>query len=220
MCSNQTRSTGFTSLMYLVNNTHDHPEYHEQIKYILDNYPEELNKQNADGWTALMLACRNSNTTSTLDTVKLLLDYNPDLYLLRIDGYNVIYVTLCNYDAEKTIDLLLDHGFSINHPMQYNRTVLHNINSYSCSSKILKKLIDRIDGNITDVYGRTSLIYAIIYGITDIIEYFLTKDNLDLTIADKYNKTAYDYAIDNKLYKISEMIQNYDDSLGVKCALD
>ena len=42
MCSDQTGSTGFTSLMYLVNQTHNHPEYLDQIKYILDNYPEEL----------------------------------------------------------------------------------------------------------------------------------------------------------------------------------
>ena len=75
-CSSITRSIGFTNLMYLVYNTREHPEYLIQIKYILDHYPEELDKQNDIGWTALMIAVRNSCKSSTLDTVKLLLDYH------------------------------------------------------------------------------------------------------------------------------------------------
>ena len=70
-------STGFTSLMYLVIHTSDHPEYLDQIKYILDNHPEELDKENDSYWSAFELAVINYKRNSTLDTVELLLKYNP-----------------------------------------------------------------------------------------------------------------------------------------------
>ena len=223
LCSSSLRSTGFTSLMYLARNTRKHPEYLKQIKYILDNDIQELNKQNTSGWTALMLSCRNTRTSSTLDTVRLLLSYNPDLYLTRkIDNKNVLAVALdyCNTEStEQTVDLLLEHDkFLVNHQMGYEkRTVLHYNDTYtSCSGYIIKKLIDLVDNNIQDIYGQTPLMYAIIHADDQsITEYFLTKDDLDLDIQDMHDKTAYDYALEHELYYISELIKNYDNSTTI-----
>ena len=65
-CSPFTNSSGFTPLMHKVMNSRKVPL---NIYYI-----EDIDKQNTKGWTALMLACRNSNTDSTIETVKLLLE--------------------------------------------------------------------------------------------------------------------------------------------------
>ena len=79
-CSPVTKSKGFTLLMKLVlmtNNT----EAVKLIKKIITNNPEEINKQNEKGWSALMLASRFSNRDSNIETVKLLLEAksNPNL---------------------------------------------------------------------------------------------------------------------------------------------
>jgi ankyrin repeat protein len=68
-CSKITSSRHFTKLMYLVINN---KKYGNDIlrKYILEN-KEEINKKNNIGWTALMIAARNSNVDNNVETVKL-----------------------------------------------------------------------------------------------------------------------------------------------------
>ena len=81
-----------TRLMYLVGYTREHPEYLEEIRYILDNYPEELNKQLTAGWTAIMISIIKLEYYSTRETIELLLKYNPDLTKhTRYHEYNNIF---------------------------------------------------------------------------------------------------------------------------------
>ena len=66
-------------LTYLVMNTRNHPEYLDQIRYILDNYPDEINRISNNGWGPINTTLTRCHTTSTLDTLRLLLEYNPDM---------------------------------------------------------------------------------------------------------------------------------------------
>ena len=191
-CSQFTKSTGFTSLMYLFYHTRDHPEYLEQIKYISDNNPEELDKQNDSGWTALMISCRNSNSTSTLDTVKLLLEYHPDVNLCDKYKCSILLYALVFSDNDshpETCKLLLKHGANVN-------------------------IIDKDGDSILMSLIKQSM------RIYDLIEYVLENSDVDLDYK-KNDKTVYDYAVKYNKRDIAELIKKYqDNSLDIKCALD
>ena len=181
-------------LEYLVQETKEYPEYLEEIKYILDNKPGKLNKLDKDSNTILMRASWSSGISSSLDTVKLLLEYNPDLEIKSESGYTALCYTIEDmYDGStiETVELLLKHGADINNTDINGRTVLMNIiiNDFLFDKKIIKYLLEN------------------------------TKINLD--IKDNTGLTAYDHAIKKNLLDIAKLIQEYqDDGLLVKCALD
>ena len=95
---------GFTKLMKLVLLTKKHPELVDQIAQYLIVCPEEVNKQNEYGYTALMLASRHSNRYSTEETVKVLLDQeNINVNMQNKYGNTaLIYVVLCNIQSNST----------------------------------------------------------------------------------------------------------------------
>lgn len=67
------QSTGLTHLMKLVLCAKYNDETTDIIGKIINDNPDEINKQCDSGWTALMIACRNSNTCSNIEIVKVLL---------------------------------------------------------------------------------------------------------------------------------------------------
>ena len=79
-CSPVTTSKGFTNLMYLIINQKI------ILKEDLEKLKSEINEKNEKGWTALMIACRNSNTKSSIKTVKLLLDYGAKVDVQNNNG--------------------------------------------------------------------------------------------------------------------------------------
>ena len=77
-CSTDTKSTGFTHLMKLVLQG-KHVAKEESLLYdLITSNVNDINEQNDAGWTALMIACRNSNTYSSIEIVSLFLDH-PDI---------------------------------------------------------------------------------------------------------------------------------------------
>ena len=190
-CSPFIKSTGFTSLMYLVKNVQEHPEYLEQIKYILDNHPEELNKQNEKKWTALMLASSNDYSDITIDTLLLLLEYKPDLNILDNFGYTALYHSFSSsYEHNFSMfKILIDHGADVN-IKYHDRNILMYI---VMQNKNIK----------------------------DICQYILENSNIDLESTDVLNRKVYDLAIIFNKLDIAELIKKYqDNSLDIKCALD
>jgi ankyrin repeat protein len=69
-CSANTESMGFTYLMKLVLCVKHYPYLIAKIKENLS----DVNAQNNKGWSALHLACRNSNIASSLEVVQILID--------------------------------------------------------------------------------------------------------------------------------------------------
>jgi ankyrin repeat protein len=186
-CSQLTRSTGFTSLMYLVINTKKHPEYFVQIEYILENYPDEINNQNTKGWTALMLICRNIGYTSTLDTLELLLKYKPDFYLETINCETAFHLSIfLGYFAE-IVTMLIKYGLNINHINSRNYHMLMDLviyREYQCI-KILLEITD-VDLYIQYIDGHS--IYDFIKECDDpiinkMIEEYIDNSCLDLKCA-------------------------------------
>ena len=74
-CSPFTKCKYFNKLMYLIINKTD---FHVISNYLINNL-NEINQVNEYGWTALMIASRNSNTINNLKTVKLLLENGADI---------------------------------------------------------------------------------------------------------------------------------------------
>ncbi|QTF48925.1 putative ankyrin repeat protein [Acanthamoeba polyphaga mimivirus] len=109
-CCPGVKCTGFTELMYMVNNTNLIPT-HQLLSLIpfhllsvcrTSNYSSYINAKNKLGWTALMIACRNSNITSNNEIVKLLLMLGADF-------------TITNNNSETSLTLALKYaGFGSN----------------------------------------------------------------------------------------------------------
>ena len=108
MCDIYYRSRGFTYLMKLVLSVAIYPEALNIIK----NNLSEINAVNDRGRTALHLACCNSNTVSTIECVKLLIDANADVNIKDDDGYTALYYASIKNHNE-TIDILVRAGANI-----------------------------------------------------------------------------------------------------------
>lgn len=133
--TNSSKAKGFTHLMSLVfveNNT----EAIEIIKHILKTSPDELNKQNSKGFTALMLACLYTNA----DAIKLLLDAGCDTNLSDNCGNTALMYMLHNPNPDKTI---------LTHLIINSQSSITYYNSYGQSAYILYK---RTRLNILDGY--------------------------------------------------------------------
>ena len=84
-CSENVSSCGFTYLMKLVFLTINKPHLIDKIK----DYKDEINKTNSKGWTALMIACRNSQLVPT-KTITELIDLGADLNKQTSIGNNAL----------------------------------------------------------------------------------------------------------------------------------
>lgn len=111
-CSPMTLSKNFTKLMYLIINLVD---IEIIINYILQ-HPNEINKKNEKGWTALMIACRNSNIYGN-DIVDILLGNNADPNLCNNKSWTALTLACVHsgYDSNcDTVKLLLENNADIN----------------------------------------------------------------------------------------------------------
>src|SRR3990172_13069959 len=77
-CSPLTQCDGFTPLMYLIINADKLPDKNILIDYII-NHTTEINKQNAEGWTALHLVARNSHTLNIDYLIPILIKDGADV---------------------------------------------------------------------------------------------------------------------------------------------
>lgn len=111
-CSKITSCNGFTLLMHLVKLTHKYPSLCTNIKEYCEKYPEEVNKVNKNGWTALMIATRNIGYKSNISVVKILLENGADPYMKTHGGNTALCMSLININKDtcQVINLLLQFG--------------------------------------------------------------------------------------------------------------
>lgn len=108
-CSLLSTCGGFTKLMFLVMHTREYPELHSYI----GSYVDMIDIQNDFGWTALMLASRNSSSESTEETVKILLKFGANVNIQdRNMNTALIYASFRSNDGSTygTVKLLIDYG--------------------------------------------------------------------------------------------------------------
>lgn len=126
MCSPLSDSKGMTYLMKLCLMTIKYPHLNDKIDEYLSDNKEELNKQNACKWTALMLACANLDTWSSKETIKILLKNNANVNLQNDNDLTALMFASINPDnisVRETIKLLLKNNANIGLRDKYGLTV-------------------------------------------------------------------------------------------------
>ena len=165
----------------------------DQVKHILDNNPEIINKL-YDGRRSLLYTATLYNRT---EIVKILLEHGADIEL-KIIAYNCCIMhyledfslDICKLlvDSCKNINILDTGSFT-----PFMRLVEHCNEFESPRRKIIRQ----------------------------VCEYILeTRPDLDLSIKNKDNQTALDLALEQEAHDIIIIIKNHDTSLDIKCALD
>ena len=154
------RCKGFTRLMKLVLSTNKTPDLVDQIAAYLKFCPEELNKQNNDGYTALMLASNYINKYSSKETVEILLateGVDPNIKN-KYEDTVLMSAILYYINPEEIISILLNAGVDPNIQGGNGNTVLMYAINTKCSKEIVRMLIDSgADPNIQNYSKHTAL---------------------------------------------------------------
>ena len=202
--SPHSESAGLTYLMKLVLCTKNNIESLNIIKGILGNESSDINRQNTKGWTALMIACRNSNTNSNMETIKLLLEHSDiDINKQNNEGWTALMLA-CRYSNTdsnmETIKLLLEHSdIDINKQNNGGWTALMMACRYSNTEsniETIKLLLENINTDINkqDNEGWTALMLACRYSNTEsnieTVKLLLGHPDIDVNKQDNEGWTA------------------------------
>jgi ankyrin repeat protein len=160
-CSKLTKCKGWTLLHKLV----FFPDLLQD--YLSRNPRVDINVKNIKRWSPLALACRNSNTDSNVETVKLLLDNGADVNSKQDDGWTPLTLA-CRYSNTdsnvQTVKLLLDNGADVNLKNNVGWTPLMSACRYSNATsnvETVQLLLDNgADVNSKTVNGWTPLASA------------------------------------------------------------
>nr|URM62502.1 ankyrin repeat domain containing protein [Mimivirus sp.] len=126
-----------------------------------------INIQNNEGCTALMLACTNSGTISSNETVKLLIDRGANIETKSNFGKTALEYACLNskrFSSTETIKLLLKKGANINLQNDSSHTILMSsiLQHHTCDIKTIKLLLDHgADIEAKTAEGMTALMYSI-----------------------------------------------------------
>lgn len=201
-CSPLTSSTGFTPLMHLVMTARANHDSLGAITELIKLDPLSINKQNTKGWTALMLACRNSQTFSTNETVKLLLEMGADPNKCEETGWNALMLISLYTRTDSSIEivrLLIDAKTNLN--TQNNKgwgalTFACIYSNSSSSNETVEMLINAgANVNIKTRKGNTILMLLCAKKLVDYVVtiQILIDNGIDLDIMDNNKKTIWDH---------------------------
>ena len=161
----------------------------EAIELLLDR-GADLNIHNKYDLTAFGQAIRGGN----METVKLLLEHQPNLIIKYDEGWDEEQTALMIAAVKghtEIVRLLLDRGADPNIQDDQGQTALINA-IFSISIETVKLLLDRgADPNIQDDQGQTALMFTARNGHTEIME-LLILAGADPGIKNDQDKTAAD----------------------------
>ncbi|ANB50759.1 putative ankyrin repeat protein [Powai lake megavirus] len=111
-----------TKLMYYIIYERKIDNSRDKILKQIKKYPDNIDAINSKNLSALFLAALYSNTLSSLETVRLLIENKANVNIYTSDNFSILQ--LCSqysnyYSSNKTIELLLDHGADINYNKQF-----------------------------------------------------------------------------------------------------
>jgi len=189
-CSSVTKSANFNILMKYVLMDHLDEKnkktrksiYYERIKKLLESQDcPDINYRNEQGWTGLMIACRNSNTYSSTAIVELLLEFGADVNICNNDCNTALMYCMNNLSNDSNIDtmnLLLKYNADINIINANNYSVLsYAIQGETVNFEMLKLLIPHANINSISLM----LFNAIDILNVELIEYLL-ENNANVNI--------------------------------------
>ena len=95
----------------------------KKVKEIIDRHPNQINVQDAQGFTPLHLASSKGH----IEIVEFLLNHGADIELEIFNGETPLMLAAqyARYGQYETIKTLLEHGAMVNHKDQHGRTALH-----------------------------------------------------------------------------------------------
>lgn len=192
------RCTEFNMLMYIVINTNEYPELNNEIK----NYTNIINDKNYAGYTALMLACRNINDTSSEETVEILLSLMCDVNIQDHNGETALMMA-CYRGHVNIVKLLLQYNVNTYLQDRYGRTCLMYIIDLN-TRELLRLLLPY--STITHVNKSNCNVFYTMYDHVRLIASYCTEDELHALLEYKYYKEIQDELL--KRYKLK--IVNYE----------
>lgn len=150
-----------------------------------------LNIQDNQGFTSLMIACKYDCS----DSLNSLLEFNVDVNIVNAKGNNALMIAI-KYKNYESVKKILDYDVDIDHKNKNNDTAL-SLASKHCDLEIIKKCIKPDIINIKNNLGYTPLSYACEYNnnnfvkllLSEYIEYFTVDDLLKAAI--KAGKNRY-----------------------------
>lgn len=160
----------FTELMFLVKQSRslDLDKLREFTLYNKNQLDKQIKKLPGGEFSALMIACINSNTTSTDATVKMLIDFGANLNLGDFNNITALMYA-CKYSrnlsTNDTVKLLINAGAKLDLRIKNNkRTALMlacEFSNDSSTEETVKLLIDAgCDLNLRDYADNTALMIA------------------------------------------------------------
>lgn len=159
------KATKCTRLMFMIlKNSYSIKDF----EYYLKNNKSEINEQNSNGWTALMIVCANSrNIKNSNEIIKLLILYGANLDIINSDGWTALTLSILHCKTESsnnTVKLLLKHGANVNWVSATGWSVLMIAargSDNGCSIKIVKLLLKYgAKVNLQNSGGITALMFS------------------------------------------------------------
>lgn len=220
----------FTKLMWLINHENILSNGHEKIIRHLkkEKNLKKINDENEKGWTALMMASTISNSHSSYQTVKLLLELGANINIQSNCGCTALIAACINsgtISSNKTVKLLINHGANINLKNKFGKTALEYacINSKIFGSIDTVKLLLKKGANVNSQnnFGQTILISSILsynYINIEIIKLLLDYGaNIEAKNAEGMTALMYSmYTIKSNGLYIVKLLLNYGANFEAK----
>lgn len=201
-----------SKLVYMM--IHNFPLYYIQ-EYII-NHPDEINSQDSDGYTALMIAifCKKIKHRDKL--VEMLLCYGANPNLQQHEKETALTYAAKhsrNLKTNNIIKILLEKGTDPNLRNRHGETALmlaakySNLTSTEATVKIL--LQNGADPNLKDNKGQTALLSVINNNTNNIVE-LLLEYGADISITDKNGDNVLVYAGKHNRISIVKMLMKHE----------
>ena len=164
--------------------------YIEVVKLLIENGADVNQKNDIDGSTALVLACRSNYK----DIAKLLISKKAEVNHKDRDGFTPL-MWASDYGNKELVELLIKHGAKVNYKNKHGRSVL--MSGVSGGNKEIVELLIKHGAKVDakDDFGNTALI-DLLYTINkkEEIAECLVFHGADMNAKNARGQTAYEIA--------------------------
>ncbi len=182
-------------------------EFHDAMQ---KNFDEHDTRYQIGGWDKevqhVVSQLYAASETGDVNTVKQLLDNGGNPNEVNAHGWSPFLISAAQ-GHENIIDLFLEYGANVNQSNTLGKTALMFASKYGAIS-MMKKLINHgANINMNDsASSGTPLMVASANGDKEAVELLLSND-ADMSIMDRNNKTALDYAEQSKHGEIAKILR-------------
>ena len=143
--------------------TKSYPFLIDYIREYLNLYPDRINFKNDNSYTALMVASSHLNTCTTNETIKVLLEFNPDVNAINKLDQPALNLAIMNHCSEETVEIFLNHK-----AYSYIRSSLMCAILNNSSNNIIKMLMDcNPDITAKNCHGDSIVSFTLFYAHED-----------------------------------------------------